>query len=189
MPCGRFLLRNRLSANLLLWQQRRPPKPSRVSRESQFRIIRCRTLTITSDVLEIYGQKPSKPQVSKYSKFGAAMSAEGENLIGMILRGLPPYAQRLITNEWLCANSDDVDHARMRSNLRYAFSEVAVREQEPVMTLYSTFWSRSCKNASKAHQKGEVDMTRWYNFTTFDVIGDLSFGQSFEALEKGGYHR
>jgi cytochrome P450 len=36
--------------------------------------------------------------------------------------------------------------------------------------------------------KGKVDMVRWLNFTTFDIVGDLAFAESFQALEKGEYH-
>ena len=35
---------------------------------------------------------------------------------------------------------------------------------------------------------GEVDLVRWYNFTTFDIIGDLALGQPFGSLESGNYH-
>ena len=31
-------------------------------------------------------------------------------------------------------------------------------------------------------------MVNWYNHTPFDVIGDLTYGESFHSLEKGGYH-
>lgn len=31
-------------------------------------------------------------------------------------------------------------------------------------------------------------MVRWINFTTFDIIGDLIYGESFDALESGEYH-
>ena len=31
-------------------------------------------------------------------------------------------------------------------------------------------------------------MTDWYNCTTFDIIGDLSFGKSFDCLATGGCH-
>lgn len=33
-----------------------------------------------------------------------------------------------------------------------------------------------------------VDMTRWYNFTTFDIIGDLAFGEPFDCLRESQYH-
>jgi len=34
--------------------------------------------------------------------------------------------------------------------------------------------------------KGEpINVTRWFNYYSFDVMGDLAFGKSFEMLEKG----
>lgn len=36
--------------------------------------------------------------------------------------------------------------------------------------------------------QGVADLTRFYNFLTFDIIGDLCFGESFNALESGDYH-
>ncbi|KAL1870738.1 hypothetical protein Daus18300_005058 [Diaporthe australafricana] len=38
-----------------------------------------------------------------------------------------------------------------------------------------------------AVQKRSIDMRTWYNWTTFDVIGDLCFGESFGMLEKTRY--
>jgi hypothetical protein len=29
----------------------------------------------------------------------------------------------------------------------------------------------------------------WFNFTAFDIIGDLAFCEPFQALEKGAYHK
>ena len=77
----------------------------------------------------------------------------------------------------------------MRSNLGYAFSEVALREQEPIMTVYFNLLITKLQGCIDGPSKGKVEMTQWYNFTTFDVMGDLSFGESFQALEKGEYHR
>ena len=31
-----------------------------------------------------------------------------------------------------------------------------------------------------------VDMNKWYNFTTFDLIGDLAFGEPFGCLQSDG---
>lgn len=50
------------------------------------------------------------------------------------------------------------------------------------------------KLISKLHEKARfeetavVDMVNWYNFTTFDLIGDLAFGESFGCLELGLLH-
>ena len=56
------------------------------------------------------------------------------------------------------------------------------------MTVYFNLLITRLKEMIDSPAKGKVDMCNWYNFTTFDVIGDLSFGESFEALEKGVYH-
>jgi cytochrome P450 len=34
----------------------------------------------------------------------------------------------------------------------------------------------------------DVDMTPWFNYTTFDVFGDLGFGESFDCLQHSRYH-
>lgn len=33
-----------------------------------------------------------------------------------------------------------------------------------------------------------VDMTAWFNFMTFDIIGDMAFGDHFGSLESGQWH-
>lgn len=82
--------------------------------------------------------------------------------------------------------ANDADHRRMRRLLAHAFSERALRGQEGIMKQYvDVLISRLHDRA----RKGEVvDMVKWYNFTTFDLIGDLAFGDSFKCLDSGGYH-
>lgn len=36
---------------------------------------------------------------------------------------------------------------------------------------------------------GHIDLVKWYNFFTFDVIGDLAFGKPFGCLETSSYHQ
>lgn len=40
----------------------------------------------------------------------------------------------------------------------------------------------------KSSTEDVVDMVKWYNFTTFDLIGELAFGESFSCRESGSYH-
>ncbi|KAF7857957.1 hypothetical protein EAF04_009314 [Stromatinia cepivora] len=80
---------------------------------------------------------------------------------------------------------DDKDHARYRRLLSHAFSEKALREQEPLIKRYiDLLILRLYENAGK----GKQNMVHWYNFTTFDIIGDLTFGESFGCLDKSDYH-
>ncbi|KAI9375059.1 cytochrome P450 [Aspergillus egyptiacus] len=34
-----------------------------------------------------------------------------------------------------------------------------------------------------------VDLVKWYNFTTFDIVGDLAFGEPFDCLKNSQYHQ
>ncbi len=43
----------------------------------------------------------------------------------------------------------------------------------------------------KLHQvraQGPVDVSAWLNFITVDIIGDLTFGESFHCLETSTLH-
>jgi len=39
-----------------------------------------------------------------------------------------------------------------------------------------------------AERKEPLDIVRWFNYTTFDIIGDLAFGESFNSLRDSTYH-
>lgn len=83
-------------------------------------------------------------------------------------------------------NSSHADHARIRRQLSHAFSEKALREQEDLITSYiDLLMVRLSEGANKG---APMDMVKWYNFTTFDIISDLAFGESFHSLENGVYH-
>lgn len=92
---------------------------------------------------------------------------------------LPPLTKFAVSN--------DADHARIRSNLAHAFSSVALREQEPILVHYFDLLISRLKDRirDEAHV---TDIVRSYNFTTFDIIGDLCFGESFSALSTQEYH-
>lgn len=57
-------------------------------------------------------------------------------------------------------------------------------EQEPIVQKYIDLWLSQLSKKS-----GETfDMIPWFNFLTFDIIGDLVFAESFGCIQKGGYH-
>ncbi|KAL6901067.1 cytochrome P450 [Trichoderma evansii] len=78
------------------------------------------------------------------------------------------------------------NHIRYRRSLAYGFSHQAMLDQEPIINKYVdtllTELKAQCANQEK------VDVVRWYNYTTFDIIGDLAFGEPFYCLEKSDYH-
>ena len=72
----------------------------------------------------------------------------------------------------------------MRRLLSHAFSDSALCAQEPILTAYIDLLIVQLK----ARQDQTVDIAKWYNFTTFDLIGDLAFGDPFHCLDTGETH-
>ena len=87
-------------------------------------------------------------------------------------------------------SANDADHARYRRLLAHAFSERALREQEYFPLAYIDLLTRRLHgivSSSKSHS-AVVDIVKWLNFTTFDIVGDLALGESFHCLEESKYH-
>lgn len=82
--------------------------------------------------------------------------------------------------------ADRDDHRRQRRVMAHAFSSAALQEQEDFIRFHlNTLIQRLREHADKGQA---VDISRWYNFLTFDIIGDLAFGESFGCLADSNYH-
>ncbi len=69
----------------------------------------------------------------------------------------------------------------MRRNLSHAFSAAALRSQEGlVQEFVDKFINRIGENIDKPKE-----MVMWLNMMTFDIIGELAFGEAFGNLDKG----
>jgi cytochrome P450 len=60
----------------------------------------------------------------------------------------------------------------------------ALREYEPRVTAYT---DQLLSHFSKSEGK-PVNVTDWFNFYSFDVMGDLAWGKSFGMLQHGEKH-
>ncbi|EAW12419.1 cytochrome P450 [Aspergillus clavatus NRRL 1] len=81
---------------------------------------------------------------------------------------------------------DPAKHRAMRKFLAAAFSERSLREQEGLVTqVIDDFIDQV---GQRGNSKEGVDMTMWTNLLTFDIIGQLAFGESFHGLETGNLH-
>lgn len=80
----------------------------------------------------------------------------------------------------------DVHHARQRRALAHAFSKQALLEQEPILMGYVNLFVKRLREM--AHSGEAANMVSWFNFCTFDIIGDLSFGEPFGCLNEGKTH-
>ena len=76
----------------------------------------------------------------------------------------------------------DASHGRQRRILSHAFSERALNEQEPMFKHYSGLLVQELRKLSQS-SNNKVDLERWYNYATFDVMADLSFGEPLHLLE------
>ncbi|KAL1597328.1 hypothetical protein SLS60_008912, partial [Paraconiothyrium brasiliense] len=82
--------------------------------------------------------------------------------------------------------ADDPNHSRMRKNLSHAFSDRALRDQETIVqNLVDLLIDRLNEHVKEGKA---TDLMTWYNYTTFDVITDLTFGEPLHCLRDRGYH-
>ncbi|KAI4270680.1 MAG: hypothetical protein L6R38_007045 [Xanthoria sp. 2 TBL-2021] len=79
------------------------------------------------------------------------------------------------------------DHSRMRRILSRGFSAATMQRQEPLIKRYVdqlvAELTQRCNDG-----KTLIDIEAWFSFTAFDIIGDLTFGESFGSLDGGGHH-
>ncbi|KAI0018204.1 cytochrome P450 [Xylariomycetidae sp. FL0641] len=83
-------------------------------------------------------------------------------------------------------SSNYADHARVRDLFSPAFSERALRRQEP---LFRKYVDLLIARVGELGEEGArpVEMTRMFNFTTFDIMAELCFGQSLGMLQSNAY--
>jgi cytochrome P450 len=84
-------------------------------------------------------------------------------------------------------NEDDESNSKIRRPLSHGFSDKTLMDQEPLVQHYVDLFLERLHEMVAA-DNGPVEMTRWYNYTTFDIIGDLSFGEPFDCLRDKRYH-
>ncbi|ETN41573.1 uncharacterized protein HMPREF1541_03509 [Cyphellophora europaea CBS 101466] len=74
-------------------------------------------------------------------------------------------------------------HARYRRLMGPAFSHKAVLRQQPILDKYTYLLLNLIEQKSLG--SSPVDFVELFNYTTFDIIGDLAFGASLGGLAKG----
>jgi len=113
---------------------------------------------------DIYGQKPGQPAWQKDRRFYPLSLEESRSIF----------------------QTNDADHSRVRRLISAGFSDGALRSQEPLMKQYIELLVEKLKQQADANQP--VNIVSWLNFMSFDLIGDLAFGEPFDCLSESGYH-
>ncbi|KAJ2998612.1 hypothetical protein NUW58_g262 [Xylaria curta] len=80
-------------------------------------------------------------------------------------------------------SSNAQDHFRLRRAMLPAFSDKALTQQEPLIRTYVDLLIKRLREVSETTNC--TNLVQWYNFTTFDLIADLAFGESLHGLETG----
>jgi cytochrome P450 len=76
-------------------------------------------------------------------------------------------------------------HARYRKTLVHAFSDKSLKEQAPMLEDHLNQLVRKLREIG---EDSTIDLVQWLNYTTFDIAGDLCFGESFDCLKNSKAH-
>ena len=79
------------------------------------------------------------------------------------------------------------DHNRMRRLMANGFSATAMVEQQPKIQEHVSLLIEKLKTKVDRGD-GRVDLCEWYNFCTFDIIGELALGEPFGCLREAAMH-
>lgn len=83
-------------------------------------------------------------------------------------------------------SANDADHSRIRRLLAHAFSDKALHEQQVMLQEYVGLLIHSLRTQAQANNT--IYISDWFNYVTFDIIGELCFGESFDCLRSAAYH-
>jgi hypothetical protein len=79
------------------------------------------------------------------------------------------------------SDPSDESHARQRKAFSHAFSDRALREQEGLVAKYVDKLVEKLGMLARGNEG--VDLVKMLNFTTFDIMSDLAFGEPLDLLE------
>jgi cytochrome P450 len=79
------------------------------------------------------------------------------------------------------------DHARMRRLMSHGFSASMMIKQQPYIQRHVDLLFQRLQEKSDGGSTA-LDMTAWYNYTTFDIISELALGESFGCLQTSSLH-
>ena len=88
--------------------------------------------------------------------------------------------------ESLCIGSErsPSKHQRMRRSLSSAFSTRALSEQQSIVRGNIDAFITKLGRLGGPRTNG-LDMSKWYEMSAFDILGDMAFGESFHCVDNG----
>ncbi|KAI0407176.1 cytochrome P450 [Xylaria palmicola] len=86
----------------------------------------------------------------------------------------------------IVSERDPTEHGVMRKYLSHAFSDVSVKRQENLIAENVDLFIKQL-GAVGSGTEG-LNIVKWFNLTTFDIIGSLAFGETFGGLSSQKFH-
>lgn len=84
---------------------------------------------------------------------------------------------------------DVAQHDRMRRLMEKSFTTKSLYSQEPFIQKHIQRWLERLDDSSQSSPREPINIVDWFNFLTFDILGDLAFGESFGCIESGKSHK
>ncbi|KAL1626886.1 hypothetical protein SLS56_006614 [Neofusicoccum ribis] len=97
------------------------------------------------------------------------------------------YSKPINGIDSLITEPSDAEHGRIRKIFANAFSHKALVEQEPLIRKYAELLVSQTAAAIAVASPPPFDLVQLYNFTTFDIMADLTFGEPLHLLRTGAY--
>ncbi|KAH9988763.1 cytochrome P450 [Xylariaceae sp. FL0662B] len=116
---------------------------------------------------DIYSLRPGRPPITK-------------------VPGLTAPSHEGVYN--IVTTTDVTDHKRYRATLNPAFSERSLRNQEPIVMKYVSLLFEKLRQHVAEQPEQRQDFINWLNWMSFDLIGDLTFGDSLNGLSEERSH-
>lgn len=146
--------------------------------------------TLAFEILDLHNKYGSVVRVAPdelaFADATAWKDIMGHKTGGQEMGKWPPFTRVLDTMPSDIISADREEHSRLRRQLGHGFSDKSLREQQPLITGYIDLLIKRLRENSKDGKP--LNIAAWYNYTTFDIIGDLAFGEPFRCLEGSNYH-
>ncbi|OJD36906.1 cytochrome p450 [Diplodia corticola] len=97
------------------------------------------------------------------------------------------YEPDLNGENHLVSEYDIQTHGAVRRIFANAFSDRALKLQEPLIKRYADQMIDNMRRSVKADGEAKIGMVKLYNCATFDITGDLTFGEPLGLLEQSEY--
>ncbi|KAK7056360.1 hypothetical protein VNI00_002914 [Paramarasmius palmivorus] len=99
-------------------------------------------------------------------------------------RRITPSNSRNQGNYSLIGQRNSLRHAQLRKAWNRAFSAEALLDYQDIVVNRARELANQLEAACKRNE-GQVDIAKWISYFSFDFMGDLAFGCSFDLLQRG----